>query len=135
MQRTRCPCKTIITSRRTSMLFKTVVSAHRAFLNKTTRNVGLKNFMYAIIEVWRQQQIQNNYENKPRDHAKAGSFEDPWFLKSYVIIRVFSKDWLNFKFQNRHFEALSILSILSHPCSVLVYNDPFGVFFLCKPLF
>ena len=51
VQRTRCPCKTIITSRRTSMLFKTDVSAHRAFLNETTRNGGLKNFMYAITQV------------------------------------------------------------------------------------
>ncbi len=41
----------IITSRRTLTLFQTDVSAHLKFLNETNCNGGLKNFMYAVIEV------------------------------------------------------------------------------------
>ena len=45
------PYKTLITRRRASTLFQTDVSILRAFLNETTLNGGLKNFMYAITEV------------------------------------------------------------------------------------
>ena len=37
-------------------------------------------------------------------------------------------------FQNRHFQSISIFYILSHPCSILFYNQPFGVFLPWKTI-